>query len=73
MVLFLATLIVLGAGLALLAVRIILVPGGEFRRRCAAADDGCPHCGRPAGEHCDDHGRQEKTGACAKSRPSVGC
>jgi hypothetical protein len=52
---FLATFLVLSAGLALLA----------WRFGAAGRHGGCAHCGRPAGEHCADHGRPTATGACA--------
>ncbi|NNC84964.1 MAG: membrane or secreted protein [Bacteroidia bacterium] len=49
----------LGIGFAFIAIRILLVKGGEFKGTCASnnpllqkADGSCGFCGRQAGEVC---------------------
>jgi hypothetical protein len=58
MTIFLVTLAVLLIGIALISVRILLVPGGQFHGTCASRnvtrdeqDKGCI-CGRKPGEAC---------------------
>lgn len=65
MTIFLVTLAVLLVGIALLALRILLVPGGEFhgtcstRRKLAGEEDkGCA-CGRKPGAPCLREGKSE--------------
>lgn len=55
---FLVTLVVMLIGIALISIRMLLVPGGEFHGTCASrqarrgkADEGCV-CGRKPGETC---------------------
>ena len=51
----------LGIGFAFIAIRILLVKGGEFKGTCASnnplvqkADGSCGYCGRQAGEVCKE-------------------
>ena len=49
---------------ALMAIKVILKPGSEFKKNCGNLDEsGCSHCGRPAGEVCDSH----DSGGCEES------
>lgn len=55
-----ATLIIMLLVFALMGVKVILKPGSEFKKTCSmeAAGSACSHCGRPAGEYCDEHPKQ---------------
>ena len=51
----------LGIGFAFIAIRILLIKGGEFKGTCASnnplvqkADGSCGYCGRSAGEFCKE-------------------
>lgn len=53
--------VLLGIGFAFIAIRILLVKGGEFKGTCASnnplvqkADGSCGYCGRAAGEVCKE-------------------
>ncbi|OVE82203.1 hypothetical protein BVY04_01660 [bacterium M21] len=41
---------------ALMGIKVILTPSGEFKKNCSGGTDGsCSHCGRPADDYCDNH------------------
>jgi hypothetical protein len=63
MTLFLATLAVFLIGFTLLGIRVLLVPGSEFRKSCSGdvlKHEGgiCSHCGRTDESPCDSHKRR---------------
>lgn len=64
MQLFLVTLVVFLVAMGLLSLRILLVPGGEFRGTCSTNNEfnrrhggECPSCGRKADEPCPNQDR----------------
>ncbi len=58
LIMFGLTLLILLAVFALMGIKVILKPGSEFKKSCGdLSGEGCSHCGRPAGEFCDDHGK----------------
>jgi hypothetical protein len=59
---FAITAFVLLAVFGLMGIKVLLKPGGEFKKNCGNFEDkdGCSHCGRPSGDVCDEH----NTGGC---------
>ena len=51
------TVLVILTAFALIGIKVLIKPGGEFKKNCGnlKCGDGCSHCGRPTGEVCEDH------------------
>lgn len=66
MLTFLITFGIMFAAIALIAIKIILVPGGEFHGTCATTSEfrkreggACPVCGQSADQPCPNAGESE--------------
>ncbi len=63
---FVVTFLVLITAIAMIAIRIIVLPGGEFHGTCSTnneflrreSDGNCPVCGKTADEPCPNEGQE---------------
>ncbi len=78
MTIFLITGVVFLLAMALLGIRLWLVPGGEFRGGCNRRNPelqrrlggGCASCGRGPTEFCDEHEPGQPHGVACRHPPA---